>query len=239
MPTLVIIKKLLTNRQQFILSFLNNVQTMLFLMTCSITMGKCFISSSCTFSAMSSGVSLGSSLTENCAMCSPASSSGLTKWMVMPLTVSPAAFTADVDDPVWELVNQVGRYLREETCENDIIATAHGLDDESWFVDELLSGDDCSGHAKFFGTYKCIGISTAAHNNGNLYFVRFVLEVADDVFAVCAASSHEDGEFDGFAHVNFSISDVFYPISEGGISSKSMSSISSAFASAALASSSR
>ena len=223
MPTLVIIKKLLTNRQQFILSFLNNVQTMLFLMTCSITMGKCFISSSCTFSAMSSGVSLGSSLTENCAMCSPASSSGLTKWMVMPLTVSPAAFTAS-----WE-----------ETCENDIIATAHGLDDESWFVDELLSGDDCSGHAKFFGTYKCIGISTAAHNNGNLYFVRFVLEVADDVFAVCAASSHEDGEFDGFAHVNFSISDVFYPISEGGISSKSMSSISSAFASAALASSSR
>lgn len=94
MPTLVIIKKLLTNRQQFILSFLNNVQTMLFLMTCSITMGKCFISSSCTFSAISSGVSLGSSLTENCAMCSPASSSGLTKWMVMPLTVSPAAFTA-------------------------------------------------------------------------------------------------------------------------------------------------
>ena len=46
--------------------------------TFSMTLGKYFISSTCTLSAMSSAVSSGESGVEYCAMCSPWSSSALT-----------------------------------------------------------------------------------------------------------------------------------------------------------------
>ena len=63
-------------------------------MTSSTTLGKWVISSWCSFSAMSSTVSSGVRATRNWAMISPASQTGVTQWTVMPVSVSPAAFTA-------------------------------------------------------------------------------------------------------------------------------------------------
>ena len=67
----------------------------------------------------------------------------------------------DVDDAVGELVDEVCRNLRKEACENDEVASANGLNHESWFVEELLSCDDGSGYSQFLCTYERISVAAA------------------------------------------------------------------------------
>ena len=62
--------------------------------TSSTTLGKYFISNRCSFSAMSSTVSSGERATLYWAIISPESHTGVTQCTVIPVSVSPASFTA-------------------------------------------------------------------------------------------------------------------------------------------------
>ena len=105
----------------------------------------------------------------------------------------------DVDDSVGELINKIGRNLRQETSEDDEVTSTNSLYHESRFIKELLPCNDGSGYPQLFGAYQGISITAAGHDNRNLH-IWFIGEVTDDVFAVSAASCDEDGEFNRFAH---------------------------------------
>lgn len=121
--------------------------------------------------------------------------------------VSPHALAAklgqegwmNVDDAVGEVVDEVCWNLGEKTCEDDVVAAAHGLNHAPWFVEQLLTGDDGGGHSEFLGAHKGVGVAAAAHDDGYLHF-GLSLEVADDIFTVCTTSCDEDGEPDRFLH---------------------------------------
>lgn len=102
----------------------------------------------------------------------------------------------DVDDAVGELGNEVFGYFGEETGEDDVVATGDGVEDELGVIVELLTGDDGGGYAEALGADEGVGVATAADDDGDLD-VGAGLEVADDVFAVGAASGDEDGEANG------------------------------------------
>lgn len=105
----------------------------------------------------------------------------------------------DVDDAVGELVDEVGWNLRQEASKDDIVTSANSLYHESGFIQKLLTRDNSRRHSELLSAHEGISIATAGHDNRDLHF-WFVGEVADDVFAVGAASCDKDGEFDCFAH---------------------------------------
>lgn len=99
----------------------------------------------------------------------------------------------DVDDAVWEALDEVERHLRKETCEDDVVASLHCLEGEAGLFIELLARDHGDGHAQVLCPGDGVGVGAAAHHNLHLH-CGGVLKMPDDVFTVGSASSDEDGK---------------------------------------------